>query len=172
MKTLILIAVIVAIIVLCIMFLLRGIAKKHLVLEQKIAKEAAEREARKQKELAEKALEPEAMIEAAEKANKCAIEHPAEKEPCEHNCYFFNIHSYRSTKGKDMYCVVCKASIGGHWYSIKVNNSYYPNVLSYTPKVTDMIIKKFVPDMTLEDFLKKGSENMDNVGKAVEHLTA
>lgn len=165
MKTLLLIVVIVAIVAIGVAILLRGLAKKHLAYEEALAKQA-----RKEKEAAEKALEPEAMIEAAEKASKCAIEHPAEKEPCAHNCYFFNIHSYRSSKGKNMYCVVCKASIDGQWYSIKVNNSYYPNEDSYTNKVAEMIINKFVPDMTLEDFLKKGSENMDNVGEAVKPL--
>lgn len=166
MKTFLLIVVIVAIVAIVVAFLLRGLAEKQRAYEEALAKQA-----RKEKEVAEKALEPEAMIEAAEKASKCAIEHPAEKEPCAHNCYFFNIHSYKSSKGKDMFCVVCKASIGGQWYSIKVNNSYYPSINSYTTKVTDMIIKKFIPDMPLEDFLKKGSENMDNVGKAIESIT-
>ena len=165
MKTLLLIVVIVAIVTIVVAILLRGLAKKQLAYEQALAKRA-----RKEKEAAEKAFEPEAIVEAAQKANQCAIEHPAEKEPCAHNCYFFNIHSYRSTKGKDMYCVVCKASIGGHWYSIKVNNSYYPNIDSYTRKVVEMIINKFVPDMSLEDFLKKGSENMDNVGGVIKPL--
>jgi hypothetical protein len=162
MKTLLLIVAIVAIVAVVVFILLRGLTKKHLAYEQALAKQA-----RKEKEAAEKALEPEAMIEAAEKANKCAIEHPAEKEPCAHNCYFFNIHRYKSSKGKDMFCVVCKASINGHWYSIKVNNSYYPNIDSYTRKVAEMIINKFVPDMPLEEFLKKGSESMDNVGEAI-----
>ena len=165
MKTFLLIVVIVAIVAIVVAFLLRGLAKKHRAYEEALAKQA-----RKEKEAAEKALEPEAMIEAAEKASKCAIEHPAEKEPCTHNCYFLNIHSYKSSKGKNMFCVVCKASISGQWYSIKVNNSYYPNIDSYTCKVAEMIIKKFVPDMTLEEFLKKGSENMDNVGIAIKPL--
>lgn len=165
MKTfllIVLIVTIVAIVAIVVAFILR---EKHRAYEEALAKQA-----RKEKEVAEKALEPEAMIEAAEKASKCAIEHPAEQEPCAHNCYFFNIHSYKSSKGKGMYCVVCKASIGGQWYSIKVNNSYYPNIDSYTRKVAEMIINKFVPDMSLEDFLKKGSENMDNVGMAIKPL--
>lgn len=176
MKTFLIVLAIVIVMVVLIVFLLRALHQKHLkeieaFEKAELERQLAEVEARKAKEAAEKALEPECIKEAEEAAKSCSIEHPAEEEPCKHNCYFFNIHNYISAKGKSMFCVLCKASIkGGTWLTIKVKNSYYPNLTSYTEKLANKIMADFVPDMSLEEFKSKGSFNMEGVGELVKPL--
>ena len=85
------------------------------------------------------------------------------------NKYFFNVHEYVSKKGKQMFCVVCSAVIKCKNYKIVVKNSYYPYLGSYTFKLADKIKSMFKNDkMSIEEFMKLGSSNFNNVGKIVE----
>lgn len=84
------------------------------------------------------------------------------------NKYFFNIHKYTSKKGKEMFCVVCSAIINNKNYRIIVKNSYYPYLGSYTLTLMNKIESMFEDKkMSVEEFLKLGSTNFDNLGEIV-----
>ena len=98
----------------------------------------------------------------------CKMEKYDEPEP---NKYFFNIHKYTSSRGKEMYCVVCSAVINNDNYRIIVKNTYYPYIGSYTSTLTNKIKSIFEDDkMSVEKFLKLGSVNFNNVGGIVDAL--
>lgn len=84
------------------------------------------------------------------------------------NKYFFNIHKYTSSRGKQMYCVVCSAIINNENHRIIVKNSYYPYLGSYTITLMNKIESMFEDDkMSVEEFRKLGSVNFINVGEIV-----
>lgn len=95
----------------------------------------------------------------------CKIEKNDEVLP---NKYFFNIHKYTSKRGKQMFCVVCSAVINNENYRIIVKNSYYPYLGSYTITLMNKIESMFEDKrMSVEEFIKLGSTNFDNLGEIV-----
>lgn len=85
------------------------------------------------------------------------------------NKYFFNVHEYKSKKGREMFCVVCSAIINNENHRIIVKNSYYPYITSYTTTIANKIRLMFKNDkMSVEDFIKLGSTNFIGVGEIVE----
>lgn len=84
------------------------------------------------------------------------------------NKYFFNVHEYTSKKGRKMFCVVCSAVINNENYRIIVKNSYYPYLGSYTSTLMKKIESMFEDKrMSVEEFLKLGSVNFNNLGQFV-----
>ena len=95
----------------------------------------------------------------------CKIEKNDEVLP---NKYFFNIHKYTSKRGKQMFCVVCSAVINNENYRIIVKNSYYPYLGSYSFTLMNKIESMFEDKrMSVEEFIKLGSTNFDNLGEIV-----
>lgn len=86
------------------------------------------------------------------------------------NKYFFNIHKYTTARNRPIYCVVCSALIKGHNYRTIVRNSFYPYIGSYTKTLCSKIVSKYSDSMTVEEFLKTGSNKFDRVGKIVDSL--
>lgn len=111
----------------------------------------------------EKELEPEPEVNIPEHCKP--KEEPVDNLP---NKYFFNIHKYTSKRGKQMFCVVCSAVINNENYRIIVKNSYYPYLGSYTLTLMNKIESMFEDKrMNVEEFIKLGSTNFDNLGEIV-----
>lgn len=86
------------------------------------------------------------------------------------NKYFYNIHQYISAKGKHIYCIVVSAVIKGKNYRIIAPFSFYPYLNSYTDKVKTKIKSIFNEELTVEEFLKIGCGNNNNLGIRVKSL--
>lgn len=115
--------------------------------------------------------ESEKVVEETEEVHipeHCKI--PKETEENLPNKYFFNIHKYTTAKNRTIYCVVCSALIKGHNYRTIVRNSFYPYMGSYTKTLCSKIVSKYSDTMTVEEFLKTGSNKFDRVGKIVDTL--
>lgn len=115
--------------------------------------------------------EPEKVVEETEEEvyipEHCRI--PKEADEVLPNKYFFNVHEYKSKKGREMFCVVCSAIINNENHRIIVKNSYYPYITSYTTTIANKIRLMFKNDkMSVEDFIKLGSTNFIGVGEIVE----
>lgn len=116
--------------------------------------------------------EPEKVVEETEEEVYIPEHCKPQEDPVDAlpNKYFFNIHKYTTARNRSIYCVVCNAVIKGHNYRIVVRNSFYPYIGSYTKNLCAKIASKYTDTMTVEEFLKTGSNKFDRVGKIVDAL--
>ena len=116
--------------------------------------------------------EPEAVETGEEEISFRGCKDKEEKDINIPNKYFFHIHKYTTARNRLMYCIVANAVIKGKHYEIIVNRSFYPYRTSYTPKVLNELLKKYTPNMTVEEFFKTGSSKLDRLGDSISLIGA